>query len=260
MSIRVAATQDGESCSQTYQVPLFHTTGVQEKMLETVKLPRLKLLPHKEYVDAGPSDPIRFYHWPIIGTMYRRRVELCLAECRGGERILEVGFGSGVTFLNLHDSYKEIHGLDLTALVEDVTAVFKARQIETHLQNGSVLNMPYANDYFDTVLLISILEHLKPDQQIQAFQEIRRVLKPDGQVVYGVPIERPFMVLMFRLLGSNIREHHYSTEKDVFEAANSVLRKVRLVRMQSVPPLFGPVYEVGCFAKTGESFTPKRGL
>ena len=225
-----------------------------------MKLPRLELLPHKEYVDAGQSDPIRFYFWPILGTMYRRRVEICLAQCRGGDRILEVGFGSGVTFLNLHESYKEIYGLDLTGSAEEVKALFKARQIETHLQNGNVLNMPYADDYFDTVLLISILEHLKPDELIRAFQEIRRVLKPGGQVVYGIPIERPLMVFVFRLMGSNIREHHYSTEKEVFEAANGFFKKVGLIQMQSVPPLFGPVYEVASFVKTGESPRPNRGL
>ena len=220
-------------------------------MTETVKSPELKLLPHKEYAGVDRNDPIRFYYWPIIGVMYRRRVELCLAECRGGERILEVGFGSGVTFLNLHNVYKEIYGLDLSASVKDVAAVFKAKGIETRLLNGNVLSMPYADSYFDTVLLISILEHLKPEQQASAFSEIRRVLKPGGQVVYGVPIERPLMVLMFRLLGYNIREHHYSTEKDIFVAASSALKKIRLVQMQGVPSLLGPVYEVGHFVKTG---------
>jgi len=86
---------------------------------------------------------------------------------------------------------------------------------------------------------------------MQAFREIRRVLRPGGQVVYGVPIERGFMVFMFRLLGCNIREHHFSTEKDVLNAANSILEKVRVFRMQCVPSLFGPVYEVGHFVKGG---------
>jgi SAM-dependent methyltransferase len=221
-------------------------------------LPKLKLLPYREYAGVGRNDPLRFYFWPVIGTMYRRRVELCLAECTGGERILEVGFGSGVTFPNLAEIYEEIYGLDLNAPVEDVAAVFRARQIQTHLQNGSVLSMPYENDFFDTVLLISILEHLKPYEQIRAFREIRRVLKPTGQVVYGVPIERRLMVFAFGLLGCDIRRHHFSTEKDVFNAAAGVLDQVRVARM---PPLlssdrktrglFGPVYEVGHFIKGG---------
>jgi len=221
------------------------------KMPTRSDLPRLKLLGYREYAGVNRDDPLRFYFWPVIGKMYRRRIELCLAECSGGERILEVGFGSGVTFLNLCENYKEIHGLDLAASAEEVTAVFKAKQIETHLQNGSVLSMPYADDYFDTVLLISILEHLKPGEQVRAFEEVRRVLKPEGQAIYGVPVERKLMVFVFRLLGCNIREHHFSTEKDVFDAANSVLDEVRLVQMQSVPSFLGPVYEVGHFVKPG---------
>lgn len=214
-------------------------------------LPKLKLLPYREYAGVDRNNPLRFYFWPVIGTMYRRRIELCLAECTGGQRILEVGFGSGVTFPNLAKIYEEIYGLDLSAPVVDVAAVFRARQIQTHLQNGSVLSMPYENDFFDTVLLISILEHLKPNEQIQAFREIRRVLKPGGQVVYGVPIERRLMVFIFALLGYNIRRHHFSTEKNVFNAANSILDKVRIIRMQSTPSLFGAVYEVGHFVKSG---------
>lgn len=214
---------------------------------------KLKLLPHREYAGADRDDPLRFYFWPVLGRMYRRRVELCLDQCTGGGRVLEVGFGSGVTFLNLSQMYEEIHGLDLNAPTEQVASLFKAKQIYTHLQNGSVLSMPYENDLFDTVLLISILEHLKPSELVQAFEEIRRVLKPEGQVVYGVPIERPFMVFMFRLLGYNIHEHHFSTEKDVFDAAQKIFKKVRVVQMNSTPSIFGPVYEIGHFIKTQDS-------
>jgi len=230
-------------------------------------LPKLKLLPYREYAGVDRNDPLRFYFWPIIGKVFRRRIELCLAECTGGQRVLEVGFGSGVTFANLAEKYKEIYGLDLNASVEDVASVFKARQIETHLQNGSVLCMPYDSDFFDTVLLISILEHLGPTEQIQAFQEIHRVLKPGGQAVYGVPIERRLMVSMFWLLGFDIRKHHFSTEKDVFKAANSVLQKERIIQMPpfllsqestGVPSFFGPVYEIGHFVKDRRQNTEDR--
>jgi len=218
-------------------------------VLRKSNLIKLRLLPYREYAGVDRNDPLRFYFWPVIGRMFRRRIELCLAECKGGQRVLEVGFGAGVTFPNLCENYKEIYGLDLNAEVCDVAAVFRARQIETHLQNGSVLSMPYADDFFDTVLLISILEHLKPTEQVQAFREIRRVLKPGGQAIYGVPIERRFMVSMFWLLGFDIRKHHFSTEKDVASAANCVLKKVKVIRMQSVPSFFGPVYEIGHFVK-----------
>jgi ubiquinone/menaquinone biosynthesis C-methylase UbiE len=169
---------------------------------------------------------------------------MCLAECREGRRILEVGFGSGLTFLNLHELYDEIYGLDLVAPALKVEEVFRREGIESKLTNGSVLQMPYEDGFFDTVLLISILEHLRPEQLQMAFSEIRRVLRKGGQMVYGVPVDTPFMTVAFRLLGYNIRLHHFSTEKDVRLTAKSVFDKVRTGSMKTA---LGPVYEVGHF-------------
>ena len=213
------------------------------------KGPRLKLLPIGTYRGVDSDDPIRYYYWPFFGHMYRRRVELCLAECRGGQRVLEIGFGTGVAFINLHEMYNEIHGLDLTASIEKVHSVFAALGIQTFLRNGNILDMPYPDNYFNTVLLISILEHLKPLELGQAFHELHRVLVSGGQILYGAPVERSFMTTMFRLLGYDIHQFHFSTEKQIAEAAGKVFKMVRITQMKSTPPLFGAVYEVGHFVK-----------
>lgn len=209
----------------------------------------LKLLPPHEYAAANCDDPIRFYRTPIFGAMYRRRVELALSECRGGRRVLELGYGSGVTFLNLRELYTEIHGLDLFANAAGVRRNFARHAVAPHLLRGDLLHLPYEDQAFDTVLAISVLEHLTPPQQERAFAEFRRVLKPGGQVVYGAPIDRPMMTFMFRLLGYDIHRHHFSTEKEIAAAARLTLDEVRIRRMRSIPPLFGAVYEVGHFAK-----------
>jgi ubiquinone/menaquinone biosynthesis C-methylase UbiE len=219
----------------------------------SVAVPRLRLLPYKSYSRPNhQEDPVRYYYWPLLGRVYRQRVETCLAECRGGQRVLEIGFGSGVTFLNLHESYDEIHGIDLTCDAADVTRAFRERGIETYLSNGDVLDLSaYPEGHFDTVLLISILEHLKPNDLDRAFLELRRVLKPGGQVVYGVPVERRLMVLMFRVLGRDIRAHHFSTEKNVRDAAARRFQQVRVRPMKTWVPFAGAVYEVGHFVKAG---------
>src|SRR5581483_7314452 len=215
----------------------------------TRKPPRLKLLPRKQYLFEDGKDPLPYYYWPVLGKLYRRRVELCLQECVGGQRVLEVGYGSGVTFLNLGEKYKEIHGIDLSANTSEVSRRFAAQGLDVRLCNGDVTKMPYTDGYFDTVLLISILEHLKPAQLQAACREIARGLKPGGQIVYGVPVERAFMVFMFRVLGYNIREHHFSTEKDVNNAFAQSFKQIRLVPMKSLIPALGALYEVGHFLK-----------
>jgi ubiquinone/menaquinone biosynthesis C-methylase UbiE len=213
----------------------------------------LKLLPYKEYRGVRREYSVIFYYLPIMGRMYRRRVELCLAECMGGDSILEVGFGSGLTFLNLNGMYGRIYGLDLSCDVTEVAQVFAPLGIRPELRNGNVVDLPYLDNQFDTVLLISILEHLKPDELERAFLEIKRVLKPGGQIVYGVPVERPFMVAMFALLGYNIRKHHFSTEKDVFAAAARHFEQVRIIPMKGSPAFFGNVYEIGHFIKQADN-------
>jgi ubiquinone/menaquinone biosynthesis C-methylase UbiE len=209
----------------------------------------LKLLSYKQYRGVREEYSVIFYYLPVFGRMYRRRVELCLEECRGGDTILEVGFGSGLTFLNLNELYTKISGLDLSCDVAQVAQVFAPLGIDADLRNGDVLDMPYADNQFDSVLLISILEHLKPDELERAMLEIKRVLKPGGQLVYGVPIERPFMVAMFALLGYNIRKYHFSTELDVAAAAEKHLNRIKIVPMASSPALFGDVYQIGHFTK-----------
>ena len=218
-------------------------------MEKPLDIPKLKMLPIGDYVGVDSDDPIRFYSLPVIGKLYRRRIELCLGELRSGERVLEIGFGSGVTFFNLHDSYREIYGLDLTADTHLIEEFFSQRSVATHLQNGNVIAMPYPDNFFDSVLLISILEHLHPQEQEPAFEEIKRVLKPGGQVVYGVPVERPFMVFLFRLLNTDIREQHFSTEEQVYAAAHHALSQLRLVDLRGPLGLFGPIYQVGHFIK-----------
>ncbi len=213
-------------------------------------LPKLKLLSMREYGKVDRNDPLRHYYAPVIGRLYRQRVEMSLAECSGGKRILEVGFGSGLSFLNLNELYDEIYGLDLKADATQVEEVFRNKGIIVQLTNGDVLQMPYEDSFFDTILLISILEHMKPEQLDAAFTEIRRVLRPGGQVVYGVPVERPFMTFAFLLLRYNIHKHHFSTETDVYLAAKKILNEVRTETMQT--PM-GPVYQIGHFTKRQSS-------
>jgi hypothetical protein len=80
-------------------------------------------------------------------------------------------------------------------------------------------------------------------------QEMWRILKSGGQIVYGVPVERPFMVLMYRLMGVNIRNLHFSTEQDVSAAADCTFRRVAVSDMRSAIPFVGPIYQIGHYLK-----------
>jgi len=52
---------------------------------------------------------------------------------------------------------------------------------------GSVLNIPFPAERFKGVFFAHVLEHLMKEEHLQAFMEIRRVLKPEGIVYIEVP-------------------------------------------------------------------------
>jgi SAM-dependent methyltransferase len=46
--------------------------------------------------------------------------------------------------------------------------------------------LPYESDYFDVVTVLDVIEHL-PANPLALLSEIKRVLKPGGKVILGVP-------------------------------------------------------------------------
>ena len=211
---------------------------------------RLRMLPLSFYFRSDKDDPLPLYYLPLFGNLYRGRIELCLNALKPGQRVLEVGYGSGTSFLNLAGMYQEIYGIDLHRHASLVQDTFARVGIETQLCTASLLHLPYPDCFFDAVLCISILEHLQVDQQPLAMDEIHRVLKPSGQFVYGVPVERPLMQAGFRLLGYDIRKYHFSTERDVAAAADARFRRISIQRYQPFGTLIGSLYEVGVYERS----------
>jgi hypothetical protein len=100
-------------------------------------------------------------------------------------------------------------------------------------------------------IVSKFLERLKPEGLNKAGQELRWVLKPGGHMVYGAPVERPLMAAASRLLGCNIRERHFSTEKEIAAAAGSILSPVKTIVLRGLGGLAGPVYEARSFIIDG---------
>lgn len=208
----------------------------------------------EDYGAERYTDPLRFYYYPIVGNLYKQRVENCLDLLDDGSllanrRLLEVGFGSGVSFLNVAGMFEEIYGIDSNSNCSKVMSCFSSFDMNLHLTNGNVLKMPYEDCFFDAVLLISILEHLPPHELASSFSEIHRILRPNGIVVYGVPVDRPLMTLAFCLLGYNIKKHHFSSEKQIFLVASKLFKEEENRFLHGIFGLSGNIYECHRFRK-----------
>lgn len=210
---------------------------------------KLRLMERSAYLRTDRHDPLPLYYTPVFGGLYRGRLDLCLNALQPGGRVLEVGYGSGISFLNLGDTFGEVHGIDLHRRAGPVRGIFAARGVSAKLCTGSVFGLPYADACFDAVLCVSILEHLQPVDLPLAVSEIARVLRTGGRFVYGIPCERPLMRAAFRLLGYDIREHHFSTERHVSKAADAALCRVSLSAFRPFKGVVGALYEIGVYER-----------
>lgn len=84
--------------------------------------------------------------------------------------MLEVGFGSGLTFRNLQRKYERVYGIDKDVDLDMVTEFFRGKGMDIDLRKGTVINLPFPDMFFDSILLISILEHLRGEERRMMFR------------------------------------------------------------------------------------------
>jgi SAM-dependent methyltransferase len=116
----------------------------------------------------------------------RRRIIQSLASryCAGAQSFLEVGAGSGFVLAGLREVLPEaklvaseiyLHGLP-----------YAARRVAPPVEfiQADCLALPYESE-FDAAGAFDVLEHIERD--VDALNEIRRVLKPNGVLLLTVP-------------------------------------------------------------------------
>ena len=94
--------------------------------------------------------------------------------------ILDAGCGTGALLQELQQ-YGECYGIDSAQQAVD----FCRERSVAHVRLGDVSNIPFADNSFDVVLALDVLEHLEND--VRAIQETKRVLKPGGIAIFFVP-------------------------------------------------------------------------
>jgi SAM-dependent methyltransferase len=168
----------------------------------------------------GPTDPIEYYRRPLIGMLFRERINrgLRLLPQRRFARALEVGYGAGAVQLALADGVDELHGIDLDADAELVGGLLARQNKKASLRQGSVYELPYDSDFFDLCVSFSVFEHLH--EYRRALGEVARVLKPGGLFLLGMPAVNKLMEAGFLAIGfRGINDHHVTTPRDVIRAA-----------------------------------------
>jgi SAM-dependent methyltransferase len=217
----------------------------------------IELQPHmlEGIPQNGPTDPIEYYKRPLIGWLFRERINrgLRMLPNKRYPRALEVGYGAGVLQLALAPSVDELHGIDLDADPESVTQLLSARTCHAKLVRGSVYELPYPDAHFDLVVSFSVFEHLH--EYPRALREVFRVLSPRGLFLLGMPSVNKLMEAGFHAIGfGDINDVHVTTPAQVERAwPDTGFRRVQASFLDFPPrlPLSIRLYHTWLLEKPG---------
>jgi ubiquinone/menaquinone biosynthesis C-methylase UbiE len=108
-----------------------------------------------------------------------------------GQRILELGFGSGAVLFSF-DTSCEIYGVEIShSAVERATRKAETKGYKIYDFRISLdETLPFEDDLFDLVFASHVIEHVEDDRKLMS--EIRRVLRPEGIVIVLVPINENY--------------------------------------------------------------------
>jgi SAM-dependent methyltransferase len=203
---------------------------------------KLKLFPEGTFRGNSTDDPLPYYYKPLIGSLYRYRIDQGLSLLSPPyEKVLEFGYGSGLLLPALAAISNNLYGIDIVSDPSDVGVCLKKINISAKLYQDDLLKINFPDNYFDLIVAFSVFEHVRDCQKI--ISEMFRILKPDGELLVGMPRVDKKMAKLFRLIGyGQIEQHHVTDYNKILSACQSQFILERETRLFPFLPSYLGLY------------------
>ncbi len=130
----------------------------------------------------------------VRGLDYVRCLEFPLVynhlDLKPGMKLLDAGARTSIFPPFVASRHEvEVHAVDLDETVMGMTAMADRISLRGTLvaKTGDLRSLPYPDDTFDRVTVISVIEHVPDPGDIDGIRDLARVLKPGGRLILTVP-------------------------------------------------------------------------
>ncbi|HNR86827.1 MAG TPA: class I SAM-dependent methyltransferase [Spirochaetota bacterium] len=219
--------------------------------METAKKTRVRfILPEANaFTPNNIDDPLPYYYKPVIGSLYRARIQAGLDLLAPPyRRVLEFGFGSGLLLPSLAGTGAEVHGIDLNSDPATVQRSLDTAGVKASLKSGDLLAAGYPGEYFDLIVAFSVFEHIADPGAILG--EMSRITVAGGRLLVGMPRVDRVMERFFQFIGyQGIEKHHVTNHREFTRHAGAWFTLEKIVSMPSLLPQAAGLYYNMLFVK-----------
>jgi SAM-dependent methyltransferase len=137
---------------------------------------------NREVFDQIAESWYRLRHWSRFTQELK---ELALRWQRG--KLLNIGCAHGPDFLPFTDNF-ELWGIDVSREMVKMAQKYAAKfGFRVNLAVADAVHLPFGDATFDYAIAVASYHHIGGhDQRQQAFQDLKRVLKPGGEALITV--------------------------------------------------------------------------
>ncbi|WP_435180658.1 methyltransferase domain-containing protein [Halorussus sp. AFM4] len=122
---------------------------------------------------------------PFIWNEQMRDEALGLLDIQEGDRVLDVGCGTGFATEGILEHTENVHGLDQSVHQLEKAWAKLGKHDPVSFYRGDAERLPFRDDSFDVVWSSGSIEYW-PDP-VATLRDMRRVVKPGGQVLVVGP-------------------------------------------------------------------------
>ena len=131
------------------------------------------------------------------------------------QRFLDLGCGAGYFLDKASKELNcEVYGIDPSPGKHGVGRY--GDSINQNIIKGFAENIDYQDEYFDAILCSHVLEHVTDEEK--SLSEIRRVLKPDGVLIIGMPTASMSIIAVFS-------HYFFTTHANIYHFILSIGKK-----------------------------------
>lgn len=220
----------------------FAVERLRQQLLQANKIPELLQTYSKKFPEIVGTNSPSFWDKKFsseaayLFPMAYDRNMLVAASLRKNSQVLNLGAGAGyLEEFVWHKFGNSINwvGTDFT----HQTLTDLARKYPSYsFKKTGLLKLPFADNTFDYVCLLEVLEHIAPSETFRIVHELYRVLKPGGTAIVSVPLNEGLESMMPYNPNAHLRV--YSVELVCFELTVVGLQ-VRQIQLLSA---FGSFY------------------